>query len=446
MFYLIFSIVITTIICLLDFSYSSLAGCVIIYAIGLMYNLLNDKENRQKGFELFNIVYCVYILVAYIFSQSFSATNFFLASDPMRYITRNINLTSCPYDWNYLLSCYTKFTDSNALYNIIISYVAIAGNNLWGGSTIFYLTLLQSLFGILTICSLYRLLLIYFDIKSAFKYSIVFGLLSIFLFYSSVILRDIIIAFFFVLAFEIILKKFKARNAILLLFYGIIVWGIRLYSGLFYLSFFALYLFLRAYDSRIKSLLVPAFVILLIWLLLIVAGSTIISLTENEISVYSEMTLNSEAQKEGLFVFFYKLPPGIRQIAIFFYSQMAPFPPYSVYHGTETFSNFIMATTMMISAIWWTFIFYSFFCCLFYKQAFSSLSMAEKYLLILSFVFIMALTSHPDVRRMMPVYPILYVCYLKIKSKVSSVSLKHIRSVILFGYLLLIMVYTFIKI
>ena len=108
-----------------------------------------------------------------------------------------------------LYKCYFEFSDSNLLYNAYLNVMAVFANTKLDGMTVFGMTLLQTVWGILSSIVLFRILTRHIEVDKAFRYTLIFSLCSLFLFYSTVIIRDIIICFLYLCAFDIVDRKFS---------------------------------------------------------------------------------------------------------------------------------------------------------------------------------------------------------------------------------------------
>lgn len=429
------------------FSISTLFASLFIIFIGSCSILKLKSSQRKEGLFIFAIICAVYLLTAYIFSRSFISGSFFLTSDPANYI-KSISIRDYNFDIESLYLCYFDLTDSNYLYNILLHNACAFANRNLGGATECFMTLIQTLFGVLSINTLFRILCNYLDTSKSKKYTLRFAFFSLFLFYSSVILRDIIIAYFFLRALEILIGEYKIKGIVLLFFFMFLTWGIRLYSGLFFSAFILLYLYLHIRDMRFKKIFTFFFIAVgIVIIITVIESSRIIEQTFEEMNLYSEMTNDQAIARDGLFTMFYKLPNGIRQIAILFYSQMAPFPSFTVLLSVKTLPNLVMAITVIIYQLWWYFVFYTLIYYMITCGLLRNFSTKEKLLFIMAIIFIIANTSHPDIRRMMPVYPITYILYLKVKDSLAShFWIRSTRVVLSFCYVGLLLVYFIMKI
>lgn len=405
-------IAITILLSALDNSIATLTISAGMYVLGAVFVVLYQRENLKKTFLLYNIVFSVYFTLAFIVSTSFSERDFFLVSDPSRYIDFFINSTSVSWGREDIVSCYLDFTDSNTLYNAYLDNIAVFVNNVLGGITIYGLTICHTIWGVLSSVVLFRILTRRLELNRAFRFSLVFALCSLFLFYSTVIIRDIIICFFFLVAFDIVDQKFSISGVIKLLLLVLIVWGIRLYSGLFLIVFLGYYFYKKVYNSALKPIATFVFAIILVSMSGFILASEIVSQTIDEMQLYTEFT--SEQSAGGVVSKLQSLPPGISHLSIALFMMIGPLPPFISYIGVETFSHFVMSTIRIVAAFFWFVLFYSLLEKLFIKKYLDKLPFDRVVLLLVCLVFILANTSHPDIRRMLPVFPVIFVQYAEI--------------------------------
>ena len=200
----------------IDESTATLAAGIFVIFTGCFLCLSVDKSHKNGAFKTLFLVAPVYFVVAYIFSLSFDQGSNYVVSDSMRYLQYYQNSTEYFRGIDYLIDTYLKFSDNNGLYNSFIQYWAAVGNLHFGGATVFYMTLSQSLFGILSSIILYRIIARRYPEK-AVKYAVTFSCLSLFLFYSSVIIRDITMCVFFLYALDYLTQPFRLRRFVLLI-------------------------------------------------------------------------------------------------------------------------------------------------------------------------------------------------------------------------------------
>jgi len=409
----IFSALVIIIINILSGELSTLFLSIIIYIVGLLYSIKVPTEKRNYSIKLFFVVYTVYVISAYIFSISFQNGQHFLLSDPLSFIERS-NFYNPNYDnFSALYNSYIGFSDSNELYNLYLKYMVFLGNNYLGGTNIFYITLLHSCFGILSSAVLFRVLLLSFNDRKAYYYTLIFSIFSVIHFYSSVIIRDIIILYFYLLGLEIVIQRFSKKRLIFLIFYCIVILGIRLYSGLYFFTFIILYIYIHLKESRFRFISMLLFFLFLV--LIILSSQFLLDLSINELNIYDQYSTTRSQDLGGLSSYLINLPNGIKQIVLTLYSQFHPFPPYAPLKDASTFSQLYMSSVVFLYSIFWAFIFFPLLVLLFSKHCFLKMSLLDKLLLIISIMFITINTIQIDIRRMMPVYPILYMIYLKVR-------------------------------
>lgn len=406
------SLLLIILLSVIDSSYFTLMCLCVTYCIGLALVLTVPKLSRSNCYKVYNVVFFCYSLLAYVVSASFSVTNNFLVSDSSRYIESYINRNYLFFDIYDLIDCYFGFSDSNLLYNAYLNVAAMFANNSLDGMTVYGMTLLQTIWGGLSAIVLFKILVRHVDIKRAFSGTIIFMLCSLFLFYSTVIIRDIVICFFYLCAYDIIDQKFSFFGVIKLLILVLLAWGVRLYSGIFLMAFVGYYFYVRSRRSRFKSVATILFAIVLIVAIAGVVQSSIVEQTTAELQDYE--SLSAERSGGGMISKLQSLPSGISHISIVLFSMIRPLPPFSVYDEVVTFSQFVMSTMCLIAGMFWFVVFYSFCFILFVKRRLFNFPFETVVLLGICLVFLLANAAHPDIRRMLPVFPVVFVEYVKV--------------------------------
>lgn len=411
---MLFILVLFTIalLALFDGSIASFILSLEMYAIGVIVVLLFKGGNSKYRFRLYNVIFEIYFVLAYIVSLSFSTTEHFIVSDSMRYIESYMNRTSFNFGIDNLIECYAGFADNNLLFNKYLNIMAIYANNSLGGMTVYGLTLCQTIWGVLSSVVLFRILARRFDVKKAFRYAIVFAICTQFLFYSTVIIRDIVICFFYLCAFDIIDREFSLSGLVELILIMFIVWGIRLYSGIFVASFIAYYVYVKCRYGQFRHIATFFFAIVIILAASYMLRSSLVEQTVDELNHFEELTAKRSAG--GIMSKLQSLPPGISQFVIVLFIMVRPMPPLGIYAGVGSFSNFVMATMLLVAGFSWFVLFFSFGYQLIVKKYITKIPLEKLVLLLVCLVFMLANASHPDIRRMMPVFPILYVQYAEI--------------------------------
>lgn len=433
--YFVLVLLLSLVLALMD---GSLASCAILFPFLVISNyfitsMRHVEISERRKFWL--IISTSYILLAYIFSFSFENGNFFLVFDPSHYLldyqsARNFHLQGIITE---LYENYINLSDNNVLYNILLVNVAAIGS-LMGGSTVFSMTVLQTGFGILTCCLLYKVLSRY--TSRAYFFSIQYAFFGFLCFYSNVIIRDIIIAFFYLWAINVLLKDFSIGGAVQLLICIFVTLGLRLYSGLFMFVFLVYYFYAKYYNLGLRNIATILAIIVGVVSLGPILSSVVLGQTENELSIYAELSATNS--NGGMLSRLQQLPPVISQIAILFFSMIKPIPPFAAFSGLSSFSNFIMSSLFTLSFWWWYIIFYITIIGIVLRKYWKSLSHNELFLLLITFLFLLGNTAHPDIRRMMPMFPILYICYIRVKDdKVSAAWINNDKKLLIVFYVIL---------
>lgn len=402
----------------------------------------------MTGRRLNGLVLCIYLISAYIFSTQFGPHKNFTVSDSSNYIAWFMGSKNLTYPIKKLADCYMVFDDSSSLYTAYLTITCGFANKFLGGANVYYMTLLQTAFGIFSANVLYRFIKSYVSVKRAFKFTMLFACCSLFLFYSCVIIRDIVIAYFYMLSIEIVLTKTKYRYIILLVLFAAISLGIRLYSGLFQFSFVFVFLYSRALQSKNKAILTPLILGLMIFCSAYLLVSDVMAQTESELELYSNMSQNNAEKGQGLVLKILKFPAGIKQVVLFFYTQITPLPPFGFLEKAKNIQQLFMASTVPVYEFFWYLIAYTMFCCIFCtKKVLRRFSVEEKMLFALTVIFIIAGSSHPDIRRMMPMYPVFYVIYIKFKEYiVPKTKFSTIQTSLIVFYVCLLGIYYGLKV
>lgn len=423
---------------IIDSSISTFFFLCTIYVFGAAFLCTIHRNERKEGLKLFNIVFGIYVVLAFVASLSFTESTHFFVSDSSDYIETYISGTEWLFDKEDFIQCYFGFSDSNALYNAYLNLMAMLSYYFLDGMTVYGMTLLQTGWGILSAVVLFRILIRHFETEKAYQYTLVFALSSLFLLYSIVIIRDIIICFLYLCAFDVIDQKFTLKGILKLVILVFLTWGIRLYSGLFLASFLVYYIYIRFRNSRIRVLAMCSFAIVLLVIIGALMSSSIMNQTNEELQLYQELSMERSAG--GVLSKLRSLPFGIRHIVILLYAMIRPLPPLGVYVGIETFSHFVISTLFLIAGFFWFVVFYSLCYKLFAKKYIYQISTEEIVLLGLCVLFMFANTSHLDLRRMLPVYPIIYTQYVKLcqKENVRIFGSKESKFLIFFYFVLAI--------
>lgn len=317
------------------------------------------------------------------------------------------------------------------------SEVCLDGNHL-------FLQFIGTVFwSILTIGMIYKILLLYFNSKIASYYTLLYSLCSIILGYSCVLLRDIHIGFFYAYTLYIVLKGFSLKGLLILIINLLIVLQFRYESG-FFLSVFVIYYLYERYKNNFLFLAIGGVLLCFIFIELFMDKFLGIQASMNNYIEYTDAAVASN--KDSLALAFYKLPSPLREVMIVIYSQIQPFPSWMPLSGSTNLFSAICNMHFIVRAFFWYFITSTVFFVLVCQRKIKDMPSVFKYLLMIVLVFLVANTSNMADRRIMCVYPIIYLVYVWIRKTLISVSdFAVFRRNITLIYILMIIVYLILK-
>lgn len=446
-----FCIIYLSILILITSLYDPASACEIfvIMISALALAILHRNVQNKYVIKLTFLISSVYITSAIIISNTFSETSYFLASDPIRYIASVRNCDSVTTIIRQLQICYLDLADNNGLYNSMLYMIGLLCKTYHVEATSLAITLPQTLFGILTIIMLFRILCNYYSEHEAFKYTLVFGLFSLTFLYSAIIVRDVVLEFLFTVGLAIVLKKFSVWRLVSLFLLVAIVMGIRLYSAVFFCLFIIFYLY-QFTNGKKYHIVIKFFSIIALFPILSSAfWGSFWEQSVDEFDLYNTWQ-NELAFNVGLSGKLRQLPPGLSQLSLMLYSQANPFPPYSVLVSIQG-SNWIhiyMGVLILLTSVWWFFISYTAFYFFFLKKDYKKLSLDFRLLYLIALIIVgVSVSMHVDIRRLLPAYPIIYLIYLKYVKSIETIHEIHKgRNILCVFYITVILLYSFIKI
>lgn len=407
---------------------------------------MTSLANRNYCAKLLLAVGATYIFSSLFFASSFEGGKYFLMVDPTQYF-QLLNMTHLDINpLDRLFACYVLLNDHDELHELFVRYCIIFANNSLSGASVLYLTLINALFGVLSIGAVYRILLKVLPSNKAYRYALLFALLSPFHFYSVSFVRDIIIACIYAHTFEIVLGEFKVKNLLLLLVFFLLAWGVRLYSGLFLTTFIVYYISCVAFGRALgKYAVIGVSAILLLIALPQINQTKIYTLSVQEIEGYEDFD-KANASSSSLARQLLSLPPVIKQVALFTFAQIAPFPPFNSVPLIKNISHAYMVILVVIYEVFWFIIAFSLIYMLLFRSGGARLGFKDWVLVGIYIVFILLNTAQLDVRRIMVIYPLLMYYYLKVRfDYLKNVRIYEIHRNVGIIYVALLLLYMVIK-
>jgi len=396
-----------------------------------------DFRNQIKILLYSSSVYFLYSFFSYINYRN--TGSFFIFPDQNHFFGISDELKSLPSIYEiFKKTIVEKSHIENEGAYFLLGLIGFISNKYLGENTVLIQSLAISSFAVFINIFIYKTLLFYVNRKHSFTYTLLFASFSMVMAYSPWLLRDIHILFFYTLGFYLIHKDFSFTVLFLLLVIQYVVSEFRFESGLAFTFFPFIYVFLQGKEYKHKKLLYLLLVVLLVPIS--IKGVGVLGASVNKLSAgmnkYQSYTADAVQSSAGLASIFYKLPPGLKHIGITVFSQMQPFPPWNNIESANNLFEILVFMLFGISGIFW---FYVVFIAL---QAFiRHYRVTPRMLLFALFfavVFLLGNTSNMNIRRIMAVYPIVYVYFVYAQTFLNKkLRKKLIYFIVLYMWLLL---------
>ena len=400
-------------------SFASTAFAILIIIIGTLSSFLLKKEYRQNGLKLFYIVFSVYTFFALFHYLDVYYFNNFIFPDEFgsflpwaQSLSQNKSLISVfndAYDRSVLIG--------NRGYIFYIGAVSYIAHNYLGGFNELVLFLSSVLFGSLSALAIYRLLLFNADKKRSFRYALLYSLFSASLLFSFVLLRDIHISFFFLCGFIIVSKKHSLKGLLLLILLNILVWNFRYHHGFFFIILLLYYIYIKYRKQKVIFITIGIIAILFLSTFLYENYSRVSRSMEG----YAEFTEERILEKDdSIGKIFWKLPTPLKEVGIVLNSQLQPFPSWNALANSKNLYAGIIALPSILYSFFWFTVIFSLLKWFVIKRKYKLISKELRLLSLIALFLIIANVSNPNLRRIMCVYPILYLIYVIINTKLIS--------------------------
>lgn len=277
------------------------------------------------------------------------------------------------------------------------------------------------------------------DQKGALKAALTYGLFSFAFFYSVTLMRDIHIALIYVLGFYIITgNEYNLKNYILLVGLGIVAYYIRAENGLFFLAFLGIWLYKSG--SNRKIMIASASIAGIVAVVLSLGGiDTIYNMAFSTVENYRERGL-SRAGQGSLGVQLMTLPAPINYVGMSAFGQISPFPFWFVFRNGILTLKVIFYLPEAIAGLFWFLVWVRI---VLHPQKALPFFKQYKWAVVLSFLYIFVVSmGQPGARRLMAVYPIIFMGYMYINKKVFRAKEMLVGSAI---YSMLLIIYWILK-
>jgi hypothetical protein len=401
-------------------SFASFLMATFIFVSGQLFCRFVNRESRYKGRLLFNIVFsCLTIFACIHYYDTVVDWAYFAQdwNDEYKFWSISEILSKYPSINRIFVDCFIERNVGGLIENqgyvFYIGFLGYIAENFLDGNHLLLQFIGSVLFGSLSSILLYKIFLNYFDKNKSFNHVLIFSLCCVVFSYGFAFLRDIVVYFFYALMIYLTLSKFSVSNLIKLICLSFIVFQLRFEHGLFPIMFIAYYIY-RAFN-KIK-ILIPFIMVCLI-VIFFTYFSEFLDTALNSMDNYKELTSDAALSKSGLSAYIFTLPPFIKEIVLFFYVPITPFPPTFAVSQTVNMFGAIVESHTIIYEFFWFIVFYLMLKWLIFDKKIKQLPSEIIWLFALSIIFLILNLSNPNHRRLMAVYPIIYLAYCLIKDK-----------------------------
>lgn len=322
-----------------------------------------------------------------------------------------------------------------------IAYIA---NSYFDGNSIFLQMIHVAFLASLITVFVFRILLFFVAETSAYRGTICYAFCSYIFYFSPWLLRDIHIALLYAIGLSILFSEFKVYRLIILCVLLFLTLFFRLENGLFMVFMPLLYLYEQTKRNKILHY---SFIILLLVVGVIISSVIFSQLLflQGSFERYVEYTQNSAEESSGLGKYIFRLPSGIKQLVSVLYSQITPFPSWTMALQATNLFQFLTGCIQMIAPAFW---FLVWFCVVKAMYALEEYRKGLPPILLYSglafLLFLFANSSNIMPRRLFCMYPVLYLFFVIAREKYPL----YVRETIRQGglvYLMLCLVYLVIK-
>ena len=249
----------------------------------------------------------------------------------------------------------------------------------------------------------------------SYKYSIAISLCTILFFYSTLIIRDGLIAFFFICLIYICFLPLTYRNLLRMSLLIALVILFRIESGIFSLLFIPLYILIINYHRIINrfyfTLLSTGFII--VFIIIVYLGYNYAMEVYNENYVYY---MASVSEGDGIIGMLQRLPFGVRELSSILYTALQPIPFYAkmsiqYYGGINPESYNIMAYPTLLASFFNFFVIAYLFVMLVTKTHYFRMNRTIKSLIYFSFLSLGIQSAVVEQRRVMGFYIVFYIIF-----------------------------------
>ncbi len=412
-------------------------GCIVILTSF-------GKKNVLTSINIFFSFFIIYFIHAYLcnfFYVKNVNTDFFYAKDSLFFYKLSNQLGklgSINEIFNYSFNKFeTREFKGFAFLIGTVSYISF----FFDSNSIVTQKLIPVFCSAVALPYLYSIVKLYFTERMASNLVYLYGIFSYSFFYSAVFVRDSVINLLFIVLIYFFLKNNNIKNVIVFSIISILIFSIRpehgIFSLIFLIAYFGFYLKTTTNDFKIYL----ALIIITTFIFIIKDNITnYYSIIETTTNTYLAHSLAESDGGESLGVLLLKLPWGIRHITAGLFSQIIPFPFYIGFQ-----KNGFGFLSLGVAALFWFFIWILIFKTVFTKRLRTIINFKMWVLFFIAFLLIVGNSVNVDTRRVMAVFPILFIFSMKSFLSLKKKQRNHLIFLSVSFYFLFLLTYLVIK-
>ncbi len=367
-----------------------------------------QKEQRKLWLSSF-VSFFIYTLISHSYVSN-PFTSYFISSDQITFYTQASTLSSLSYR-QIVERCFAEFEYSDASGAFALFAILFKIGKALGETDILLLlkshvVFLSSLIPVM----IYKIVIAFNSgIHNLHKQILLFAIFSPVFMLSAQLMRDIHICFLFtILAYVTIRPKFPLRILVMLIIIAI-TYTFRIENGMFATIFFAI----PAYSLYKKGGILGKMMIVVIAIVLIAAiASAVFETMTKTLTGYAERSLE-EASAGSLGAKLDGLPFPLNSISKTALAQLLPFPvwmrmsepvPYTWLMTVECFTPLYWIPIVLSTFVWWWK----------YRKKWDYRILLFFYISIL--YLLVCTTGEINTRRLLAVYPLIFVAYIVVKN------------------------------
>lgn len=405
--------------------------------IVLLLLIAKKKQERHIAFIVFT-GYLIYMFFTHQYVKN-PYSDYFIGSDQITFYELGVDLSVLPFSEIFAYSRDFFRTQESPLGFSCMAYLIKFANLLHVSDTLFFMKTNVVFLGTLVHVFIYK---IYGQIvpvvnERITKRILIFAFLSPIFLLSCQIMRDVHVCLLYTVLVYLAMKREQKGRLLLMFFLVIVTYYFRTENGLFAVAFFAIPMSQMYKQVSGGGKL---FIFALSLLVLVSISGFILSTMVNVIAHYTILSVDV-ADAGSLGVKLNELPVPFNFLAKTFFAQLLPFPVWALFKETHSYNHLVAIDCLF--PFYWLPILIAIFCNWFKERKKWPIKISLLFYLSILYL-IVASASEFNTRRLMVVYPFIFLIYqwLRYNYKVKAT---YYGKYVAIGILLLHVAYMVIK-